>query len=211
MVCCCLAPAYQHEFNGGVESVGREGTNSFSPSRRCRVWTAIFVALVACREGLQKLQLQWVGSLTIGPWLGGFTQLSSMKLVARQQLTMETWLRDLPSLRYLHLSSAAAAAHIASLPTALTRLELDDCRLESLPACLPTLHHLENLELQQINLGDAHFGVLTALTRLTSLSISYCGRQTVPREISVLTRLKCLILGDPLSPDEDFSLLASLS
>lgn len=164
--------------------------------------------MVACREGLEKLHLQWNGPLAIGAWLCGFEQLSSVKLVA-DELMLGVGLRELPCLQ-MSLSSSAAAARIASLPTALTCLALEDCRLEALPACLTTLQRLSFLDVGLNDLQHADFSAFTVLTQLTTLMVSDCQLATVPPEIGSLTCLQSLFLGDSLAQVQDLSMLSSL-
>lgn len=173
-----------------------------------RVWAHTFGAILACREGLECLVLVWGERLTIGPWLSSFPHLSFVVLNAKV-LELGSGLHSLPSLK--ELSARSGAARIASLPTGLTSLTLNDCGLHSLPACLSTLQNLECLNLASNSLQHGDFGALTALTTLRSLCLAGCRRQAVPQELGALTRLTHLQLTNMDLENADLSVLSSLA
>ena len=82
-------------------------------------------------EGLEDLRLHWPAAVTVGAWLAGFPCLSSMELVCEVELLFTVALEQVPALRSLELEGACTS--LASLPTDLTNLQLNNCTLEVLP------------------------------------------------------------------------------
>jgi hypothetical protein len=164
---------------------------------------------VACRENLQDLRLLWRGEVTLGPWLRGCSALTQLRARCNT-INLEGGLGLLPPLQYLNLADSRVA-RMASLPTGLTMLDLNHCRLQALPASLSSLQSLRVLYLTNNWLWAADLGPLSTLTALQSLSLSWNELEALPASIAALTSLERLYLPGASAPLSDFSVLQPLS
>jgi hypothetical protein len=76
-------------------------------------------------------------------------------------------------------------------------LDLSNCCLSRVPPVLARLPHLTALTLNEndgLNSGSA-LAPLAALTGLHTLEMRECGLTSVPRAVTALTNLRCLLLG----------------
>lgn len=138
------------------------------------------------------LEVCWVGSLTLGPWLRGFHQLTNLEVTSTDDVHLQPGLERLTSLQSLKIS-ATPCIKIASLPVNLTRLALVIDELEFVPVnSLQSLQALNELEIQGAGLAASVLSSFSALSRLELLNLSSCGLRAVPPHLTALMMLRNL-------------------
>lgn len=170
----------------------------------------MFGALQACRGTLRSLELKWVGSLALGPWLRGFSSLTELKLASDIEVCLESGLERLPSLQLLDINWSPYA-RVTSLPVSLTCLGLFTGEAEFVSSdSLQTLQALKELEVDGISQADSVLSSLSALSGLTQLNLSRCGLRAMPSQLTTLTMLRRLYFEGAQVSGQQLEVLRSL-